>query len=112
MKCDHCGTPGYASTELETIECPSVQFSGAACPNCARDLNIINANLAAVQASEKYTVGTTVWNIEDIRDRFPDTMTDEELFEKLQGIQGDLEDAAISAGWDVIDSAFGGVWEG
>lgn len=48
----------------------------------------------------------TTWHIEDIRDRFPEGTSDQVLIEQLRGIEGALKDAAVIAGWEVIDEYF------
>ncbi|TVX85545.1 hypothetical protein [Paenibacillus agilis] len=55
----------------------------------------------------KHTVLATTWHIDDIRDRFPSSTTDDALYDALSEIEAALSDAAVREGWEVISLLIG-----
>jgi len=54
----------------------------------------------------QYTVLATTWHIDDIRDRFPEGTSEEKLFSELRRIEMCLQNAAVIAGFEVIEYEF------
>lgn len=51
----------------------------------------------------KHMIIATTWHIEDIRSLFPNSLSDDELFEKLEDMQDGITDDAVASGWDAIN---------
>ncbi|EJW14314.1 hypothetical protein M5X00_23205 [Paenibacillus alvei] len=51
----------------------------------------------------QYTIVPTSWHVDDIRDRFPEGTSDEELMVELLKIERVLSESAVANGWEVIN---------
>ncbi|MCM3130214.1 MULTISPECIES: hypothetical protein [unclassified Paenibacillus] len=52
----------------------------------------------------QHTLLATTWHIDDIRKQFPFGTSDEELYQKLLGLESSLQNVAVSSGNDVIEN--------